>query len=97
VGCGSSSSSGPAPTGNAERGAQLFAKFTCVHCHTVNGVGGEVGPELTHNPAATDYASLKSTLHDPPSPMAFVKDLHLTDKQIADISTFADSNLSPKQ
>jgi quinoprotein glucose dehydrogenase len=36
--------------GNAERGRQIFFERTevsCVRCHKVAGVGGEVGPELT--------------------------------------------------
>ncbi len=31
-----------------ERGKNLFTGMGCVGCHTVNGQGGAVGPELTH-------------------------------------------------
>jgi hypothetical protein len=56
-----------------------------------------VGPELTHNPVATDPSSLKATLDDPPAPMRFVKRLHLSDHEIRSISGFLDSNLRPKR
>jgi cbb3-type cytochrome c oxidase subunit III len=31
-----------------ERGANLFQSLGCVACHTINGQGGAVGPELTN-------------------------------------------------
>ncbi len=37
--------------GQADRGAQIFAErlaLSCVRCHKINGVGGEVGPDLSH-------------------------------------------------
>lgn len=33
--------------GNPARGAELFGRLGCNGCHTVNGVGGQVGPDLT--------------------------------------------------
>ncbi|MDR7481495.1 MAG: cytochrome c [Armatimonadota bacterium] len=33
--------------GNPTRGAELFGRMGCNGCHTVNGVGGQVGPDLT--------------------------------------------------
>lgn len=32
----------------ASEGAKLFALEGCQGCHTINGVGGKVGPDLTH-------------------------------------------------
>jgi putative heme-binding domain-containing protein len=41
--------------GNASRGRAVFAK-TCAQCHTLYGVGGNVGPDLTGSQRAnTDY------------------------------------------
>jgi cytochrome c oxidase cbb3-type subunit III len=38
----------PTPAGNADRGKQLFyGDANCSLCHTVEGKGGRVGPELT--------------------------------------------------
>jgi len=34
------------PTLNAARGRELFARRGCVICHSVNGVGGMIGPKL---------------------------------------------------
>ncbi len=34
------------PSMNSKRGRKLFVKTGCVVCHSVNGVGGEIGPSL---------------------------------------------------
>ena len=34
------------PTLNAARGRELFVRRGCVICHSVNGVGGAIGPKL---------------------------------------------------
>ncbi|MGC2423109.1 MAG: c-type cytochrome [Nitrospirota bacterium] len=41
----SGSSQGKMPE---QKGARLFAQEGCQSCHTVNGIGGKVGPDLTH-------------------------------------------------
>lgn len=33
--------------GDPERGEKLFGRMGCNGCHTVDGIGGQVGPELT--------------------------------------------------
>ena len=33
--------------GDPERGEKLFGRMGCNGCHTVDGVGGQVGPDLT--------------------------------------------------
>ncbi|MBI4336466.1 MAG: c-type cytochrome [Chloroflexi bacterium] len=37
----------PLERGDASRGERLFSSVGCIGCHTVKGVGGNVGPELT--------------------------------------------------
>jgi len=37
----------PPVRGNAQRGAQLYAKLGCAGCHIVSGQGGPLGPELS--------------------------------------------------
>ncbi len=34
------------PIPDAERGRELFVQKACVVCHSVNGVGGTIGPAL---------------------------------------------------
>lgn len=36
----------PAP-GNAPNGQQIYLRLGCAACHTINGQGGTIGPELT--------------------------------------------------
>lgn len=51
----------------AQRGAVAFEK-RCAVCHSVNGVGGEVGPELNQPQSVTSYwteEALRQLLHDP--------------------------------
>lgn len=37
----------PFASGNRARGEQLFSSAGCSGCHAVNGMGGQVGPDLT--------------------------------------------------
>lgn len=98
AGCGGTSVSfHAARPGDARVGAHLFVVDHCVRCHTVNGTGGHVGPNLTGDGIATQPAQLKEFLSDPPDIMSFVRGLHLTDQQIADISAFTASGLKPKK
>ncbi len=56
------------PAADAALGRAIFAK-TCQRCHTLYGVGGKVGPDLTgSNRANLDY--LLSNIVDPSSVMA---------------------------
>ena len=38
---------GVAVRGNAEHGEELFGKLGCNGCHTIHGIGGQVGPDLS--------------------------------------------------
>lgn len=53
----------------AMRGAKSFKK-RCAVCHSINGVGGSVGPELNRPMSVTSYwdeGALRKLLHDPKS------------------------------
>ena len=52
--------------GDAARGASIFrGRGGCLACHTVNGTGGVLGPELTNVGAARGMAYLRRALRDP--------------------------------
>src|SRR5690348_12285300 len=36
-----------APVGDARRGEQLFQTEQCITCHSINGKGGNIAPDLT--------------------------------------------------
>jgi cytochrome c oxidase cbb3-type subunit III len=38
---------GEAATGDPEKGKEVYDASGCANCHTVNGVGGDLGPDLT--------------------------------------------------
>jgi mono/diheme cytochrome c family protein len=54
--------------GDAGRGAKLFQDLKCATCHTLRGVGGKVGPDLTAKPG----------LHDSPNAVAAAMWSHAT-------------------
>ncbi|MEJ2255325.1 MAG: cytochrome c [Nitrospirota bacterium] len=46
-------------------GKRVFEKWSCSACHTINGVGGHVGPDLTHIGSKKSEAWLKKQIRDP--------------------------------
>ena len=48
-------------------GATLFKDKGCFGCHTLNGTGGTLGPDLTHAGARLDRGTLAKILQDPKS------------------------------
>lgn len=55
------------PRGSAEAGFHVFRK-NCMNCHSINNVGGEVGPELNLPVNVTEYWKpeiLKQFIHTP--------------------------------
>ena len=54
--------------GDAERGAEVFfgnAAVSCLRCHKVRGVGGDVGPDLSRIGAQRDRIYLLRSIVDP--------------------------------
>ena len=60
-----SRTSGAAATGSPEKGRTVYQRLGCASCHTVNGEGGILGPELSDIGAhrAPDY--LRQAIVDP--------------------------------
>ncbi|MDE3102796.1 MAG: cytochrome c [Chloroflexota bacterium] len=52
----------PPATEPIPRGRQLFGQLGCSNCHTIDGQGGHVGPDLTHigTTAATRRAGMSA-------------------------------------
>ena len=53
-------------SGDWARGRAIFAsdRALCSKCHSVRGVGGKIGPDLS-NLTSRDFASVKRDIHDP--------------------------------
>ena len=59
-------------SGDATQGRELFSKSAgCVNCHTVNGVGGFLGPDLSTYGAVTPFIEMREQIaHHDQSPRA---------------------------
>jgi cytochrome c oxidase cbb3-type subunit III len=55
----------PASTGDPKKGEALYASSGCPVCHMIDGVGGDIGPELSKIGAQRGPANLKARLIDP--------------------------------
>jgi putative heme-binding domain-containing protein len=52
--------------GDAARGSQIYAdKGNCSHCHSVKGLGGGIGPDLTDIGARRNAVQMRTALIDP--------------------------------
>jgi putative heme-binding domain-containing protein len=56
--------------GNAERGGSAYQRLGCVTCHTMERVGGVVGPELTGIGLRRSIAHLRRSITDPGASLA---------------------------
>lgn len=85
------------PMMNAERGRGLFAEKGCAACHSVNGIGGRVGPRLdayTMGPVMNPFDFVakmwsKATRMIPAQEEKLGAQVELTGDEIADIVAFA--------
>lgn len=48
----------PSPTQNAQAGSRVFGSKGCIECHAVNGLGGQIGPDLARLPEAQTFYDL---------------------------------------
>ena len=75
---------------NAEAGRALFGELRCVTCHSVEGRGGTMGPELAKIGDKVRRDWLFSFLKDPhrAQPDTAMLQYRLADDQIRDVTTF---------
>ena len=52
----------PAPTQNALAGSRVFGSKGCVECHAIDGLGGQIGPDLARLPEAQSFYDLAAGL-----------------------------------
>jgi mono/diheme cytochrome c family protein len=74
------------PTGNAEKGQQLFMKDGCYECHGTQGQGGPAGPRLGPNPIP--LTSFTKYIRQPKLQMPPYTSKVLSDEDAADIHAF---------
>lgn len=48
-----------------EAGKKVFEREGCSACHSINGQGGHIGPDLTHVGSKKDEAWLRKQVDDP--------------------------------
>lgn len=93
-----------APSGEAARGAQVFATNACIGCHTIAGTPGvgKTGPNLTHFGSRTTLAAgimpntaenLSNWLRNPQAvkPGTLMPNLKLSDDQVSALVTYLQS------
>ncbi|MCL4322072.1 MAG: cytochrome c [Deltaproteobacteria bacterium] len=49
----------------AASGASLFSSEGCIACHTINGEGGSVGPDLSHVGSKRSLSWIKTQITNP--------------------------------
>ena len=54
----------------AASGESLFTSESCVGCHAINGNGGSVGPDLSHEGGKRSLVWIKKQITDPSSHFA---------------------------
>ena len=79
--------------GNASRGAALFTQAQCATCHTANGTGTSVGPDLTN---LAGRFSLREAVESTIDPSAVVPDRYAS-KTIRTIDGLTISGMAMKQ
>lgn len=74
-------------TGDATRGAQVFA-LNCAVCHGTDGAGGTIGPSLRGERDRLDYSALASWVEDPQPPMPKLYPKFLSDQEVLDVAAY---------
>ncbi len=77
----------PGLTEQEQRGLVLFNTQGCTACHTIDGVGGDAGDELTHVGGTLTADEIRSQLLDPETANMPPFD-QLTEEQISDLVAF---------
>ena len=64
----------------AASGASLFGSEGCIACHTINGNGGQVGPNLSHVGSQRGLSWLKTQIVNPGAHFAYGSTVTLNGK-----------------
>ena len=81
------------PSGNAQRGKELFVKTGCYQCHGYEAQGASTGPRLGPEPIA--FARFVAYVRKPAGEMPPYTVKVLSDAQLADIHAFVSTRQKP--
>jgi mono/diheme cytochrome c family protein len=81
------------PSGDAERGKQLFVKIGCYQCHGYEAQGASTGPKL--GPEAVSFARFVSYVRKPTGEMPPYTAKVMSEAQLADVYAFVTSRRKP--
>ena len=83
-----------APSGNAEKGKQLFMKQNCYYCHGTSGQGGRDGARIAQT--ALNVQGLIRYVRKPTGAMPAFTEKILSDQELTDIYAFLRSLAAAK-
>jgi mono/diheme cytochrome c family protein len=81
------------PTGDAERGKQLFVKTGCYQCHGYEAQGASTGPRLGPEPIA--FTRFATYVRKPSGDMPPYTARVMSDAQLTDIYAFVSARQKP--
>jgi len=81
---------------DSERGGELFRRSRCVTCHSVNGRGGSLAPELAHVGAKVTRDWLNAWIRDPHrlQPDTLMPRFRFTDGEVRDLAAYVVRDLA---
>ena len=81
---------------DVEKGGEIFRRSRCVTCHSVNGRGGTLAPELTHVGSKVSRDWLYSWIRDPQrwQPKTLMPRFRFEDDEVRDLSAYLASEFS---
>ena len=81
---------------DTEKGGELFRRSRCVTCHSVNGRGGTLAPELTHVGSKVTRDWLYSWIRDPHrlQPKTLMPRFRFADDEVRDLAAYLASEFS---
>ncbi len=79
---------GAEPTGDRERGLQVY-KMNCAVCHGATGVeGGTIGPSLRAERERLDFSATVAWIEDPQAPMPKLYPKFLSKQEVLDVAAY---------
>lgn len=84
---------------DAERGGEIFRGSRCVTCHSVNGRGGTLAPELAHVGAKVSRDWLYAWIRDPHrlQPDTLMPRFRFADDEVRDLAAYLSEDLGEPQ